>query len=66
MLPRRHDLETCEAGALLGWLDGPVAVDVMRAVRLEQRGYRVRAQTIPGDITPMNRLLIAEPESHGQ
>ena len=66
VLPCCHDLETCDGGALLGWLDGPVAVDVLRAVRLEQRGYRVRSQTIPGDITPMNRLLIAEPESHGQ
>jgi hypothetical protein len=32
----------------------------MRAVRLEQRGYRVRTQTIPPEITPKNRLLLGE------
>jgi hypothetical protein len=46
---------------LSGWVDGPLAVDVMRAVRLEQRGYRIRAQTIPAAITPQNRLLLGEP-----
>jgi len=34
---------------------------VMRAVRLEQRGYHVRTQTIPAEITPKNRLLVGEP-----
>ena len=34
----------------------------MRAVRLAQQGYRVWTQTIPGDITPKNRLLIGAPE----
>jgi hypothetical protein len=61
LLPCCHDLEVCDAGVLDGWLEGPVAVDVMRAVRLQQRGYRVRTQTIPREITPMNRLLIADP-----
>jgi hypothetical protein len=41
-------------------VDGPLAVDVMRAVRLEQRSYRVRTQTIPAEITPKNRLLLGE------
>jgi len=36
-------------------------VDAMRAVRLEQRGYRVRTQIIPRAITPKNRLLLGEP-----
>ncbi|MDP2321051.1 MAG: methyltransferase [Acidobacteriota bacterium] len=44
---------------LSGWLDGPLAIDVMRAVRLEQQGYRVWTQTIPADVTPKNRLLLA-------
>ena len=39
----------------------PLAVDVMRAVRLEQRGYRVRTQTIPALVTLKNRLLLGEP-----
>lgn len=59
VLPCCHDLETCDAGSLTGWVDGPVAVDVRRAMRLEQQGYRVWTQTIPAEITPKNRLLIA-------
>jgi hypothetical protein len=58
VLPCCHDLAINDAGPLSGWLDGPLAVDVMRAVRLEQHGYRVRTQTIPAAITPKNRLLL--------
>jgi hypothetical protein len=59
VLPCCHDLSRCDAGPLAGWLDGPLAVDVVRAMRLEALGYRVRTQTIPAAITPKNRLLIA-------
>jgi hypothetical protein len=61
VLPCCHNLAINDAGSLSGWVDGPLAVDVMRAVRLEQRGYRVRTQTIPDQITPKNRLLLGEP-----
>lgn len=61
VLPCCHDLERNDTGSLSGWLDKPLAIDVMRAVRLEQRGYRVWTQTIPAEITPKNRLLLAEP-----
>jgi hypothetical protein len=61
VLPCCHDLSVNDSGSLSGWVDGPLAVDVMRAVRLEQRGYRVRTQTIPTEITPQNRLLLGEP-----
>jgi hypothetical protein len=61
VLPCCHDLAINDAGSLSGWVDGPLAVDVMRAVRLEERGYRVRTQTIPARITPKNRLLLGEP-----
>jgi hypothetical protein len=61
VLPCCHDLAVNDAGPLSGWMDGPLAVDAMRAVRLEQRGYRVRTQTIPALITPKNRLLLGEP-----
>ena len=61
VLPCCHDLATCDAGALSGWIEKPVAIDVIRAMRLEQRGYRVRTQTIPASITPKNRLLLGEP-----
>jgi hypothetical protein len=62
VLPCCHDLIINDSGPLAGWVDGPLAVDVMRAVRLEQRGYRVRTQTIPPEITPKNRLLLGEPD----
>jgi hypothetical protein len=61
VLPCCHDLTINDSGPLSGWVDGPLAVDVMRAVRLEQQGYRVRTQTIPSEITPKNRLLLGEP-----
>jgi hypothetical protein len=61
VLPCCHDLAINDSGSLSGWVDGPLAVDVMRAVHLQQRGYRVRTQTIPAEITPKNRLLLGEP-----
>lgn len=61
VLPCCHDVETCDAGALRGWVDAPLAIDLMRAVTLERLGYRVRTQRIPEIITPKNRLLIGLP-----
>jgi SAM-dependent methyltransferase len=61
VLPCCHDLRSADDGGLQGWLDGPLAVDVTRVALLRSRGYRIHTQTIPGDITPKNRLLIAEP-----
>jgi hypothetical protein len=61
VLPCCHDSNACDPGAITGWLDSALAIDVMRAVRLEQRGYRVRTQTIPPEITPKNRLLVGIP-----
>jgi hypothetical protein len=65
VLPCCHDLATCDAGALSGWVDRAVAIDVMRAVRLEQRGYRIWTQSIPAAVTPKNRLLLAAPGARG-
>jgi hypothetical protein len=61
VLPCCHDVGGADTGGLQGWLDGPLAVDVTRAALLRSRGYRVYTQLIPGDITPKNRLLMAEP-----
>ena len=61
VLPCCHDLATCDAGALDGWLDSPAAIDVLRAIRLQQQGYRIWTQTIPAAITPQNRLLLGAP-----
>lgn len=64
VLPCCHDADTCDAGPLTGWMDLALAIDAMRAVRLEARGYRVWTQTIPGAVTPKNRLLLGEPGVH--
>ena len=61
VLPCCHDLAMCDAGDLSGWVDGPVAVDVVRALHLRQRGYRIWTQAIPAAITPKNRLLLGAP-----
>lgn len=66
VLPCCHDLATGGLGGLQGWLDGPLAQDVLRATRLSEMGYRVVTQRIPGDITPKNRLLLGEPAVAGR
>lgn len=62
VLPCCHDFDTCDRGALGGWVDGALAIDLVRVSRLERAGYRVWTQTIPDDITVKNRLLLAAPE----
>jgi hypothetical protein len=61
VLPCCHDLKSCDQGPLAGWIDAPLAIDAVRALRLEQRGYKVWTQTIPADVTSKNRLLIGRP-----
>ena len=61
VLPCCHDLRSADQGGVQGWLDGALAVDVTRAAWLRSQGYRVYTQIIPDDITPKNRLLMAEP-----
>jgi hypothetical protein len=61
VMPCCHDLELNDQGDLAGWMDGPLAVDVVRALRLKDQGYRIRTQSIARTITPKNRLLIGEP-----
>ncbi|MEO8481003.1 MAG: methyltransferase [Acidobacteriota bacterium] len=64
VLPCCHDLDVADDGGLTGWMDGPAAVDAVRAVVLRARGYRVWTQTIPVAITPKNRLLIGSKRTH--
>lgn len=63
VLPCCHDLDSADAAALSGWVDGALAIDIARATRLQQRGYRTWTQTIPSTITPKNRLLLGSPIS---
>ena len=61
VLPCCHDLASGDTGQLAGWVDGTVAIDVVRAMRLREQGYRIWTQTIPADITAKNRLLLGAP-----
>ncbi len=61
VLPCCHDATTSDAGPITGWVDPALAIDLLRAMRLQEHGYQVRTQTIPETITPKNRLLIGEP-----
>jgi hypothetical protein len=66
VLPCCHHLRAGDAGSLAGWVDRTAAIDIMRAVRLSQDGYRIWTQAIPAGITPKNRLLIGEPEARSR
>ncbi|MBN2331954.1 MAG: methyltransferase [Deltaproteobacteria bacterium] len=61
VLPCCHHLDGAATGGLEGWVDGPLAVDLMRAERLRLAGYTITTSTILADITPKNRLLMANP-----
>jgi N-acetylmuramic acid 6-phosphate (MurNAc-6-P) etherase len=61
LLPCCHDIKTCDTGNLEGWIDCSLAIDATRVARLRQHGYSVMTKLIPDDITPKNRLILAEP-----
>ena len=61
VLPCCHDLAVNDAGALAGWVDTPLAIDIRRAQKLEACGYRIWTQSIPAGISPKNRLLMGAP-----
>lgn len=61
VLPCCHHLDRNDDGGLSGWMDGGLAIDATRVARLTARGWRVWTHTIPLEITPHNRLLMAAP-----
>jgi hypothetical protein len=61
VLPCCHDLHVCDTRDLEGWVDGAMAIDIVRATRLQEKGYRVWTLAIPREITPKNRLLLGSP-----
>jgi len=63
VLPCCHDLRSGDAGGLSGWVDASVAIDIVRATRLTQQGYRIWTQSIPAHVTPKNRLLLGAPDT---
>ena len=65
VLPCCHDHVRCDAGALTGWMPADLAIDAVRAVKLQECGYRVWTKAIPAEVTPKNRLLLGEPAARG-
>jgi hypothetical protein len=68
VLPCCHDLAAAvnsDAEALTAWVGCALAIDIGRAVRLRQQGYRIWTHAIPVDITPKNRLLLGAPPEFG-
>lgn len=61
VLPCCQSLSRCDTGGLEVWIEGGLAVDAVRALRLRSAGYRVHLMKIPEEITPQNRLIIAAP-----
>ena len=61
VLPCCHDTKTGDLGGLGGWMNGPLAIDATRAALLRAKGYSIITRTIPEEITPQNRLLMAHP-----
>jgi hypothetical protein len=61
VLPCCHSLGKCDTAGLDAWMEGALAVDAVRALRLRAAGYRVHLQTIPAEITPQNRLILGVP-----
>jgi len=61
VMPCCHNVDVGDAGGLSGWVESPLAIDIVRATRLANQGYRIWTQTIPGAITPKNRLLLGAP-----
>ncbi len=62
VLPCCHAVDLSDQGGLGGWMDGSLAIDVVRACRLASAGYTIYTQTIPERITTKNRLLLAAPK----
>lgn len=62
VLPCCQDEATGDLGGVGGWVDSALAIDVTRAARLRAHGYAVHTQTIPGEITAKNRLLLGTPQ----
>ena len=61
VLPCCHEIGAAPDGGLCGWLEPTLAIDVMRAARLQAAGYAVSTRTIDPAITPKNRLLLGSP-----
>ncbi|SMC71676.1 Methyltransferase domain-containing protein [Desulfocicer vacuolatum DSM 3385] len=66
VLPCCHNLKTCPTGNLTPWMEPTLAVDAVRAMKLQSRGYDIFTAKIPDTITPKNRLLMGHPRSRDE
>jgi hypothetical protein len=64
LMPCCYPDRACTAPAAIQLALGTnLAFDIDRTYRLQDAGYRVRWDSIPAEITPMNRVLIGIPQS---
>ena len=63
VLPCCHDgaRSVQRTGGLEAWMPVGMAVDAVRALRLQAAHYQVYLRTIPEEITPQNRLILGIP-----
>ena len=61
VLPCCHHLHRSDTAGLDAWMEGGLAVDAVRVLRLREEGYAVKCQSIPADVTPKNRLILGTP-----
>ena len=60
VLPCCHNSKQSDMAGLDAWMDKPLAIDTVRALRLRAASYQIITTRIPDTITPKNRLLMGE------
>ncbi len=60
VLPCCHNAKLSNMAGLNAWMDKSLAIDAVRAFKLQTAGYKIITANIPDAITPKNRLLMGE------
>ena len=60
VLPCCHNAKLSKMAGLDTWMDKSLAIDAVRALKLQAAGYKIITANIPDTITPKNRLLMGE------
>ena len=61
VMPCCHALNKQDKAGYDAWVPGDLAIDIQRVSQLRSKGYKVHMTKIPDQITPKNRLIIAQP-----
>jgi len=61
VLPCCQSLARCDTAGLEAWMEGRLAIDAVRVLRLRHAGYAVSLRSIDSAITPQNRLIVGLP-----